>query len=122
MLPFAEVQASPQSCWKNPRPMIPLAPRALTLLPSFGPVVWLEQLLGTGGETLLGIITCTGEEDAFSPASEMSADDTGPQTKPSRNTMHSSRGFPLESFCWGSEMVNTDDNKRSPEEPVSTST
>ena len=80
MLPFAVVQVSPQSCWNNPTPMTPLARRALTLLPWFGPVVWLEQVLGTGGETLSGIITCTGAEEAFSPAIEMSANDTGPQT------------------------------------------
>ena len=34
--------------------------------------------------------------------------------------MHSSRGLPLEAFCWGSGTVSTDDNRRSPEVPVST--
>src|SRR5208337_5649751 len=101
MVPFDEVHEVPQSCWNSPTPRIPLAPNALTLLPSSAPMLRLEQLPGTGGEPLAGIITCTGAEDAFSPAIEMSAKATGPQEYPSRNTMHSSRGSPLESLCCG---------------------
>src|ERR1035438_10713355 len=68
MFPLPEAHAEPQSCWKNPRPMIPLAPRAATPLPLFGPVVRLEQLLGTGGETLSGIAACAEPENALAIA------------------------------------------------------
>ena len=100
---FALVQATPQSCWKSPTPIKALAPKASTLTPSFPlvPVLWLEQLLGTGGELVAGIMICTGTLEAVSPVPVMvmSAAATGPHTYPSRNTRHSSSGLPLESFA-----------------------
>src|SRR5208283_5264831 len=100
--------------------MSALAPNASTLPPSLPLLpggLWLEQLLGTGGELVEGIMTCTGTEEAFSPATVMSAVATGPHTYPSRNTRHSSK-----LFCWGSVIVSTEDTMRKPGDPVSTST
>src|SRR5271166_280926 len=106
--------------------MMPLAPSAIRLLPSLGPVVCLEQLLGTPGELDAGIMTWTGADDAFSPAIVMSAVATLPHTKPSRNTRHSTSGLPIESGSLGSERFSSpppaDDNRHRPEDPVSTST
>ena len=76
--------------------------------------------MGTGGELLDGIITCTGTLPADSPPIVTSAVTTGPQTYPSRKIRHSSRGLPLESLLDGNGIVNTLDSKRNPDEPVST--
>jgi len=84
------------------------------------PLVWFEQLPGTGGELLEGIIICTGTLLACSPPTVMSAVTTGPQTYPSRKIRHSANGLPLESLLCGSGIVSTLDSRRSPEEPVST--
>jgi hypothetical protein len=121
-------QPEPQSCWKSPTPMSALAPKASTLPPSlpFGPVLALEQLLGTGGELDAGIMTCTGTFEAVSPATVIVAVTTGPHTYPSRDTRHSPNGLPLESI-WGGKaeemsLFSTEDTMRKPDEPVSTST
>src|SRR2546422_6909271 len=117
----AVVHAPPQSCWKTPRPRIPLAPSAATALSSAAPAP-LMQLEGTGnaGEAL---IIWMGTDAAFSPAIWMSADTTGPQTyERSAKLTHSWSALPLVSATAGSERLTCEDRMRSPSEPVSNCT